>query len=143
MPSAEYQAAMGGSLKMKGVKDASVAKKKHKKKNKDKSEDKKTPAAAGNVLSEDTGTPLADDVRSQSAGKADGEGEDEKRLEQKEEQDETPLGKEIGSATSKKTEAELRHEERRRKRVSGLNNLAFHPSLYSKAHIGCVTEWLR
>ena len=101
----DYTSAAGGSLKLKGVKDSKIDKKKKKKK-KTQPEDNPTKGSATSDLNQDEDpTHSADsDSRRKMLGNAlaEEDGENEGR----------PLG-------AGKTEAERRHEERRRKRVSG------------------------
>lgn len=99
MPSSDYGNAVGGGLKLKGAKDAGV--KKHKKKKKHNTEDAVEGEKELQIEKSDAQKALAeeDDV----------DGGDE--VERRREEDVKEYGK---------TEAQRRHEERRKKRVCSL-----------------------
>ncbi len=98
MPADDYTAAVSGGLKLKGVNSSSKVSKAHRKKRPNSSQ----PESAANANAEKSKDGVVDD------------GEDVKG-----EQDEAT--RDDGEASSQlragKTEAELKHEERRRKRV--------------------------
>jgi protein FAM32A len=98
MPSDDYTAATGGGLRLKGVKDSRIDKKKKKKKEKKDAEAFKSVAK-----NEKAGERSLDKVLAS---------EDEKEKEE----ESLPAG-------AGKTEAEKRHEERRRKRVCLIQNV--------------------
>ena len=106
MPSSDYTAAIGGGLKLKGVKDAGV--KRHKKKK---------------------STPKPDPENPQPSETGDKQPEPEGALQKAladEEQNSTQAVKEQDSEAKEygKTEAQRRHEERRRKRVGLLVSIS-------------------
>ena len=110
MPSSDYKNAIGGGLKLKGVKDAGVDKKKKKKKPKPDADDSK--ALAKSEEKEDAinnGEDADEDKNAVQKALADEEKVNDVSA-SKWRDDEM---KEYG-----KTEAQRRHEERRRKRVS-------------------------
>ena len=96
MPSSDYTNAIGGGLKLKGAKDAGVDKKKKKKKSKSET-----------TASKDTPEELAQQSAVQKA-LAEEETDDVDAVTKQQELDDKEYGK---------TEAQRRHEERRRKRV--------------------------
>jgi len=97
MGTEDYTASVGGSLKLKGVKDSKVTKQKGKKKNKKPKEEQNDSAAEGVKTEEQA----LDRVLAS-------EEEKEKEEDSQIHEDTRDLGK---------TEAEKRHDERRRKRV--------------------------
>ena len=98
MPSSDYTNAIGGGLKLKGAKDAGVDKKKKKKKAKaDATESKPADAAEKEIELSGVQKTLAQE-----------ENEDDKDVVKQQESEVKEYGK---------TEAQRRHEERRRKRV--------------------------
>ena len=97
MGTEEYTTSVGGSLKLKGVKDSKVTKHKGKKKSKKPKEDQKDSVAEGARTKEQAlDRALASE-------------------EEKEEEDDAQRQEEIRGVG--KTEVEKRHDERRRKRV--------------------------
>ena len=105
MPTEDYQPVISGSLKLKGVQDSAIKKKKKRSKPPQQStsnqDSPKSPPAAGGLSADkhdsDSGSQLIEQHK--------------KEHEESAETEETQLH---GSA---KTEAEIRHEERRRRRV--------------------------
>ena len=108
MPADDYTAAVSGGLKLKNVSSSSKVSKSHKKKRPKSSQPEASPNANANA------------DKSIEIGKDDSE--DVKADQDKDSIDKSKQVLEDGAATSPpragKTEAELRHEERRRKRVS-------------------------
>jgi protein FAM32A len=97
MGTEDYTASVGGSLKLKGVKDSKVTKHKSKKNNKKPKDEQSDNATEGAKTREQAlNRALASE-------------------EEKEERDDEQRQEEIGGIG--KTEAERRHDERRRKRV--------------------------
>lgn len=97
MGTEDYTASVGGSLKLKGVKDSKVTKQKSKKKNK-KPKDEPTDNSAEEAKAKEQALD-----RALASEEEERDGDDAQRQE------------EIRGVG--KTEAEMRHEERRRKRV--------------------------
>ena len=111
MPADEYATATGGSLKLKGVNPSSKVSKSHKKKKKPKAE---KPSSSSN-LEESTATGLDDPL--QTVREPETVDEDVLEKAKSEKQIEDDLEAEISARGRGKTEAELRHEEHRRRRV--------------------------
>ena len=107
MPSSDYKDAIGGGLKLKGAKDGGVDKKKKKKKPKTDSHAENTKAVVKSTQ-EAENDDRGDDSAVQKALADEEDVENQPILKQREDE-----VKEYG-----KTEAQRRHEERRRKRVS-------------------------
>nr|POE56901.1 uncharacterized protein c31g5.21 [Quercus suber] len=103
MPSSEYANAVGGGLKLKGAKDAGV--KKHKKKRKDKS------VALVETSDADPSSSVAPDEQTERRGNA------ETMAQKVAKEEDTMLRKDTADVGPHfgKTEAQRRHEERRRK----------------------------
>lgn len=111
MPSEDYASVpSSGKLKLKGVKDSKISKKKKKTKKDDKTSDGFEDRSV--VLKQ-----LEDEDR--KVEKSKDRAEKGKELEQIQTSDE-PAEAENNEAGQAKTEAELRHEEQRRRRVSAL-----------------------
>jgi protein FAM32A len=108
MPSSDYKNAISGGLKLKGAKDSGVEKKKKKKKPKPDPEGNDSKAIITKSKQEDE-VDLEDDSAVQKA-LADEETRDNVSASKRREDEVKQYGK---------TEAQRRHEERRRKRVSG------------------------
>ncbi len=107
MPAEDYKSVTSGTLKLKGVQDSKISKKKKK---------RPKPPEHSTSNQDSAGTPLeAGDDLSTGQQELEGRSSLEKQESEKDagdaESDETPLH---GRA---KTEAEIRHDERRRKRV--------------------------
>ena len=118
MPSDDYSAAVSGGLKLKGVNPSSkVSKHKKKKPKPAQSADSETAEEAKNSASAEGLKPDGEDSEAIMRRSQDGPME-------KDEEATSPPAR-VG-----KTEAELRHEERRRKRV-GFPHDHFAPELYS------------
>ena len=111
MPADEYVTATGGSLKLKGVNPSSKISKSHKKKKKPKAE---KPSSSSNL---DESTEDGLDGSLENIGKPEIDGEDALARTKSEKRIEEDLEAEISARASGKTEAELRHEEHRRRRV--------------------------
>ena len=112
MPADEYATATGGSLKLKGVNPSSKVSKSHKKKKKKPKAEE--PSSSSN-LEESTENGLDDSLKTiREPETAD---EDALAREKSEKMIEEDLEAEISARASGKTEAELRHEEHRRRRV--------------------------
>lgn len=130
MPTDDYSAVVSGGLKIKGVNPSSKISKHKKKKPKPETD----PAAAERSKEEGEGTATQKgdtDSTSTALTKNKGtEGDEEDALREKEEAL-TLLSKEG------KTDAELRHEERRRKRVSITSKPSFHFTLVVYFSVGC------
>lgn len=110
MPADEYSTAISGGLKLKGVNPSSKISKHRKKKPKFQVDPAVTDQSSKGPSSEVPGDDARDHAAGQSSLKR-GEGDDETG------------GREDGATTSPqagKTDAEIRHEERRRKRVCDL-----------------------
>ena len=103
MPSSDYANAVGGGLKLKGAKDAGIDKKKRKKKDKAKTDD----VGVSKAVAED------EDKSAEQKALVDEERAEDGQEDVKQAEAET---KQYG-----KTEAQRRHDERRRKRVSSSN----------------------
>lgn len=101
MPVSDYTSAVGGGLKLKGVKDGGVKKAKKHKKTKDKPTDDQL-SGPNDEKTEDSAVQAASS--------------DEKSIEV----DESSEFKGVAANKYGKTEAQLRHEERRRQMVSTL-----------------------
>ena len=124
MPADEYASATGGSLKLKGVNPSSKVSKSHKKKKKPKAE---KPSSSSN-LDDSTENGLDDPLKTNAESEIVDEGvlaraKSEKPVEEDLEAEDSVRG-------SGKTEAELRHEEHRRRRVgfpppAGIPNSGF------------------
>ena len=99
----EYAAVASGSLKLKGVKDSKIDKKKKKKRKQVEDDPSKEPAEIAKGQGELLDTNAASKPSERTLGEA--------LAEEDAENEGRPLG-------AGKTEAERRHEERRRKRVS-------------------------
>ena len=99
----EYTAVAGGSLKLKGVKDSKIDKKKKKKRRQLEDDSSKEPAKPAKGQVEEFDTDGASKPNEWTLRDA--------LAEEDAEHEDTPIG-------AGKTEAERRHEERRRKRVS-------------------------
>ena len=145
MPPNEYSAVSRGTLKLKGqpVKDSRVEKpnkkKKHKRPKPDNDDDDERPPDDNNAAED----RLEDRSRSVRKDGDEGEDEDEDSRDARRDGSDTALhhaladedgqnsgeGNESGIVTSGvgKTEAEKRHEERRRKRVSGCADMKEYP----------------
>ena len=98
MGTEDYTASVGGSLKLKGVKGSKVTKHKGKKKNKKPKDDTNDAATEGAKTKE--------------------QALDEALASEEEKEMEDDIGRQEEIRGVGKTEAEKRHEERRRKRVS-------------------------
>ena len=113
MPADDYTAAVSGGLKLKNVSSSSKVSKSHRKKRPKSSQ----PESSANANAEKSIDERKDD------------GEDVKADQDDDAIDKSKQVLEDGAATSPpragKTEAELRHEERRRKRVSCFRTLPF------------------
>jgi protein FAM32A len=107
MPSSDYKNAIGGGLKLKGTKDAGVDKKKKKKKPKPEAESENSKALVKTTEGEDAVD--GEDESAVQKALADEEKEDDVSASNRREDEVKEYGK---------TEAQRRHEERRRKRVS-------------------------
>lgn len=105
MPADDYTAAVSGGLKLKGVRSSGKVSKFHKKK-RPKSFQPKSSADANAEKSKDGAMNDGEDVKDEHEDATKDEG-----IRALESEDATPLPQ------AGKTEAELRHEERRRKRV--------------------------
>ena len=112
----EYTAAASGSLKLKGVKDSKIDKKKKKKRRQLEDDSLKEPAKIAKGQVEEFDTDGASKPNERTLGDA--------LAEEDAESDCTPIG-------AGKTEAERRHEERRRKRVS--RSASFLYSIYRES----------
>ncbi|KAL8790033.1 MAG: hypothetical protein Q9195_006535 [Heterodermia aff. obscurata] len=111
MPADEYATATAGSLKLKGVNPSSKVSKSHKKKKKPKAE---KPSSSSN-LEESTENGLDDPIKTiGEPATLDG---DILARSKSEKQIEEDLEAEITERSRGKTEAELRHEEHRRRRL--------------------------
>ena len=107
MPTDEYASAAGGSLKLKGVNSSSKITKKKKKR--PKSPDNtaySNPEAPTQTSRQEDGDPAEEASRA----------ENDKRVE-RESDGQPAMENEVVAPNRGKTEAELRHEERRRRRV--------------------------
>lgn len=114
MPTSEYTSAAGGSLRLKGV-DPSSKITKHKKKRPKPSSDPTTSVPKSEKLQEpEDANPDLDRDRNEKSSKAGDQDQDRRDGE------EGPRGG--------KTEAEIRHEERRRRRVGHLPYYAINHS---------------
>ena len=104
MPSSDYKNAIGGGLKLKGAKDGGVDKKKKRKKPKPEESESKAIAKS----------ERKDDVEGEQDNSA-----LQKALAEEEERDDVSVAKKNEDEVKEygKTEAQRRHEERRRKRV--------------------------
>ena len=111
MPADEYATATGGSLKLKGVNPSSKVSKSHKKKKKPKAEKPSSPSN----LEESTGNGVDDPIK--TIGEPETVDEHVLARAKSEKQIEEDLEAEISARGRGKTEAELRHEEHRRRRV--------------------------
>ena len=109
MPGDEYASAGGGSLKLKGVSGSSKISKKKKRPKAPEQSTSSTPDTAARGSKRDDEQPTEENLKA---------GQDVIAL--REEREDAYEGEEIGSISRGKTEAELRHEERRRKRVCSL-----------------------
>lgn len=110
MPADEYASATGGSLKLKGVNSSAKVSKSHKKK-KAKAEQQETSSKSEKAV---------DNAQDESSGAVEEAGTaDEKilTLTKLEKDIEEGLEAEIAARNRGKTEAELRHEEHRRRKV--------------------------
>lgn len=107
MPSSDYKNAIGGGLKLKGTKDAGVDKKKKKKKPLPEAESENSKA-------------LVTSAEKEGAVEGEDESSVQKALAHEEEQEDDSASKRREDEVNEygKTEAQRRHEERRRKRVS-------------------------
>ena len=110
MPAEEYAAATGGSLKLKGVKSSSKVSKSHRKK-RPKSE---TQSSSANL--QDSAEKAPDDTPKPDQEPSPNNGTTMART-KSEAEIEDDLEAEISARNRGKTDAELRHEERRRRRV--------------------------
>lgn len=107
MPSSDYASAVGGGLKLKGVKNGGVEKKKKQKKAKAEAE-----SSVAHDGGEDKGNSSA--VQKALAEEDDEDHDNDSQLQTlNQENTQEREGRDFG-----KTEAQRRHEERRRKRVS-------------------------
>ncbi|CAF9903238.1 MAG: hypothetical protein HETSPECPRED_000171 [Heterodermia speciosa] len=113
MPADEYATATAGSLKLKGVNPSSKVSKSHKKKKKKKPKAEK-PSSSSN-LEESTEHGLDDPLK--AIGDPETVEEDALARTESEKQIEEELEAEITARGRGKTEAELRHEEHRRRRL--------------------------
>ena len=113
MPADEYATATGGSLKLKGVNPSSRVSKSHKKKKKKKPKAEE-PSSSSN-LEESTENGLDDSLK--TIREPETVDEDALAKEGSEKMIEEDLEAETSARASGKTEAELRHEEHRRRRV--------------------------
>ena len=112
MPGDEYSSATGGSLKLKGVNPSSKVSKSHKKKK------KPNPAKQDLSSKAEKATEGAEETVGEAVEEhevADGSSLTRTKSEKEVEED---LEAEIAARNGGKTEAELRHEEHRRRRVS-------------------------
>ena len=116
MPADEYATATGGSLKLKGVNPSSKISKSHKKKKKPKAE---KPSSSSNLEESNENGP--DDPLKNVDGEPETVDEDALARVKAEKQIEEDLEAEISARGRGKTEAELRHEEHRRRRVGFLS----------------------
>lgn len=114
MPADDYTAAVSGGLKLKNVSSSSKVSKSHK---------KKRPKPSQPESSADAEKPEAGVNDHGGDGKVDGDDGTVDKIEQLVPEDSAA----ISPLRTGKTEAELRHEERRRKRV---NAVATHINLY-------------
>ena len=115
MPADEYATATGGSLKLKGVNPSSKVSKPHKKKKKPKAK----KSSSNSNLEENTENGPDDPLKTVD-GEPETVDEDALARAKAENQIEEDLEAEISARGRGKTEAELRHEERRRRRVGFL-----------------------
>ena len=117
MPADDYTAAVSGGLKLKNVSSSYKVSKSHKKKRPKSSQPESSANANANANAEES-----IDIAKDDSGDV-GDGQDDDAIDKSKQ----VLGD--GSATSPpragKTEAELRHEERRRKRVCCFRTLPF------------------
>ena len=114
MPSSDYTAAVGGGLKLKGINPSSKISKSHKKKAKPDSN--ANPAEEAGKLGDEVSTPDKDtDMRGDNLSIITKEDDDIGQG-----QGQTDIEAAALPSRTGKTEAELRHEERRRKRVRQL-----------------------
>ena len=121
MPADEYANATAGSLKLKGVNPSSKVSKSHKKKKKPKAE---KPSSSSNI-EESTENRLDDPLK--AIGEPETVEEDALARTESEKQIEEELEAEITARGRGKTEAELRHEEHRRRRVGFPQFIPSHP----------------
>ena len=124
MPFSDYANAVGGGLKLKGAKDAGV--RKHKKKSK--SDPSKATKEAEKAIKDGDGE---ESTQESAVQKALAEEEQEQDAAGQEE-------KEFEAKSFGKTEAQRRHEERRRKRVSHRHML----SIRRKRVTDSVHSWM-
>ncbi len=117
MPSDDYSAAVSGGLKLKGVNPSSKVSK-HKKK-----KPKPAQSAALETAEEAKNSASVEELKP--------DGEDSEAITRRSQDDSTERDEEVMSPPARvgKTEAELRHEERRRKRV-GFPHYHFAPEIH-------------
>ena len=107
MPTDEYASAGGGSLKLKGVNSSSkIAKKKKKRPKSDENTPSSNPEALRQTSRQEDGDPAEEASRAENDKKVERESDAQPGMEN-----------EVLAPGRGKTEAELRHGERRRRRV--------------------------
>lgn len=134
MPPDDYSAVVSGGLKIKGVNPSSKVSKHKKKKPKPETDSAATEISQERAGEESTTGKGDADSTSTALTKKIGNGDDEEEALRGKEEALTLLSREG------KTEAELRHEERRRKRVRLIHSLLSVPS--SSRPLPRITFWL-